>query len=355
MNKEVKCIMEKVVSVIVPIYNVKGFIEKGIGQLQNQTYKDFEIILVDDGSTDGGYEECKKWEKEDHRIIVLHQQNKGAGGARNLGIENAKGKYIYFYDIDDEISPQLLEYNVQMMENLSVEMIVFGYKSIDVTYKTEVSVAFSENHIENNLQLRDVYVDEFVLKLNGFPWNKFYRKSFLDKHKLRFEDQRIQQDEVFNMLCYQRVEKMFISSEVLYDYYVYQKGNTRSRYIPDRFDIYKSVRQHFENLKAFWNLNDKRLDDYLNKRFYDSVMSCMLFNLTHTNCPLSLKQKKEEMERIMTDSLTIQAFDYADKAQLGLEQYLYRLACRHQSLWQVYFWVCLFTILRTIYLKIKRT
>lgn len=348
--------MEKnVVSVIVPIYNVKGFIDRGINQLQNQTYKDFEIVLVDDGSMDGSYEECKKWELVDNRVRVLHQQNKGAGGARNLGIESARGKYIYFYDIDDEISPQLLEYNVKMMEKLSVDMIVFGYKSVDVTYKTEVSVVFTECHIENNLQLRDVYVDEFVLKVNGFPWNKFYKKSFLDEHNLRFEDQRIQQDEVFNILCYQHVEKMYISSEVLYNYYVYQKGNTRSRFIPDRFDIYKSVRQHFENLKAFWNLNDKRLDDYLNQRFYDSVMSCMLFNLTHPKCPLSRMQKKREMERIMTDPLTTQAFSYTDQSQLGVEQNLYRIACRRQSLWQVYFWVCLFTILRTIYLKIKRT
>ena len=347
-------IMENVlVSVIIPIYNVKNFIAKGIGQLQNQTYEDFEIILVDDGSTDGGFEECKKWEKEDNRVIVLHQQNKGAGGARNLGVESARGKYIYFYDIDDEISPQLLEYNVLMMEKLSVDMIVFGYKSIDVTYKTEVSVAFTEHHIENNLQLRDVYVDEFVLKVNGFPWNKFYRKSFLDKHNLRFENQRIQQDEVFNMLCYQRVEKMFISSEVLYDYYVYQKGNTRSRYIPDRFDIYKSVRQHFENLKDFWNLSDKRLDDYLNKRFYDSVLSCMLFNLTHPNCSLSQKQKEEEMERIMKDPLTIQAFGYADAVHLGVEQYLYRRACSNRSLWQINILVKLFIYLRALYSKIR--
>lgn len=348
--------MEKVVvSVIVPVYNVKGFIDKGINQLQNQTYKDFEIILVDDGSMDGSYEECKKWELVDNRVRVLHQQNKGAGGARNLGIESARGKYIYFYDIDDEISPQLLEYNVQMMEKLSVDMIVFGYKSVDVTYKTEVSVVFTECHIENNLQLRDVYVDEFVLKVNGFPWNKFYKKSFLDEHNLRFEDQRIQQDEVFNILCYQHVEKMYISSEVLYNYYVYQKGNTRSRFIPDRFDIYKSVRQHFENLKTFWNLKDKRLDDSLNKRFYDSVMTCMLFNLTHTECSLSRIQKKKEMGRIMTDPLTILAFSYADQLHLGFEQNLYHIACRRQSLWQINFCVCLFTILRTIYLKIKRT
>lgn len=343
-----------VVSVIVPIYNVRYFIDKGINQLLQQTYQDYEILLVDDGSTDGSWEECNRWASQDNRIVVLHQPNQGAGAARNLGVENAMGQYIYFYDIDDEISPRLLENNVRMMEIYSADMIVFGYKSIDTIYKSEVIVGFPKTYVESNHQLRDIYVDEFVLKVNGFPWNKFYSKEFLDRHHLRFENQRIQQDEVFNMLCYKHVEKMFISPEVLYHYYVYDKGNTRSRFIADRFDIYKSVRMHFEDLKSFWDLNDKRLDDYLCKRFYDSVMSCMLFNLTHPNCNFSKQEKRVEIKRIMTDPLTVEAFAYADNAYSGLEHRLYRRVCRNQSLWQIWLSVNIFSFLRNIYTKIRR-
>ena len=229
--------MDKLVSVIIPIYNVKEFIDRGIRQILSQTYQNIEILLVDDGSTDGGYEVCQRWASLNDKIRVLHQQNKGSGSARNLGLDYAKGSYIYFFDIDDELSPNLLEYNVGMMHQLSVDVIVFGYNSIDVDYKTQVSVIFQQAQIETNFQLREVFVDQFVLKVNGFVWNKFYNKEFLDRHHLRFEDQRIQQDEVFNILCYQHIEKMFISSEVLYTYYVYNKGNTRSYYIPGRFDI----------------------------------------------------------------------------------------------------------------------
>lgn len=345
--------MEKLVSVIIPIYNVKGFIDKGIRQILNQTYQNIEILLVDDGSTDGSFEECRRWAIQDSRIVVLHQQNQGSGAARNLGIDYARGQYIYFFDIDDEISPCLLEYNVQLMTQSSVDMIVFGYKSVDIKYKTEVNVIFPQTHIESNLQLRGVYVDQFVLKENGFVWNKFYNKEFLDRYHLRFENQRIQQDEVFNILCYQHVEKMFISSEVLYTYYVYNKGNTRSHYISDRFDIYKSVIKHFENLKSFWRLDDQRLDDYLSIRFYDGVMTCVLFNLMHANCPLSQKQKEEVLNTIIRDAYTIEAFDYADSANLGLEQRLYRNACNKQSLWQIKFWVGLFSFLRTINAKLR--
>lgn len=346
--------MEKLVSVIIPIYNVKGFIDWGIRQILHQTYQNIEILLVDDGSTDGSLEVCKQWASQDCRIVVLHQQNQGSGAARNLGIKHARGQYIYFYDIDDEISPRLLEYNMQMMAQSSVDMIVFGYTSVDIKYKTKVTVSFPQTHIESNHQLRDVYVDQFVLKVNGFVWNKFYKKEFLDSHHLRFENQRIQQDEVFNILCYRHVEKMFVSSEVLYTYYVYDKGNTRSYYIPDRFDIYKSVRKHFENLKLNWRLDDQRLDDYLSKRFYDGVMTCVLFNLMHANCPLSQKEKKEVLITIMSDSDTIKAFEYADGANLGLEQRLYRNVCKKQSLWQIRFWVGLFSFLRTINIKLRK-
>lgn len=325
----------QLVSVIIPIYNVHRFIERGIKNVLAQTYKDFEIILSDDGSTDGGYEECEKWTEKDSRIRVVHQDNRGAGAARNHGINEAKGEFIYFFDIDDEISPNLLDYCVRTMIEKDVDFICFGYNNIETTYNSKVTVSFPEVRTSNNNELRDLFVDQFVLKVNGFPWNKFYRKSFLDEHHLRYEDQRIQQDEVFNLKCYQRLERVFFSPEVLYTYYIYEKGNTRSYFIPDRFDIYKSVRQHFETLKSFWSLNDKRLDDYLEKRFYTSVMQCMLFNLTHQNCKWTKQQKKDEMERIMSDPMTIQSFKYADTHERGLEQRLYRKACRNQSLFQI--------------------
>ena len=325
-----KCVC--MISIIIPIYNVRHFIGRGLQYIFCQTYKNFEIILVDDGSTDGSYEECKKWSLKDERISVFHQQNKGTGSARNLGLEKAKGEYVYFFDIDDEISDELLEYNVHIMQQKDVDMIVFGYKNVETTFKSQTIISFTETEISCNVQLRDVYIDEFVMKVNGFPWNKFYKKSFLDNNNLRFENQRIQQDEVFNMLCYRYVQRMYISPEILYTYYIYEKGNTRSRFIPDRFDIYKSVRQHFEQLKSFWKLTDERLDNYLNGRFYNSVMQCVQFNLLHPDCPWTKEQKNQELERIMSDPLTLEAFKYAESHYCSVEQKMYRNACLHRSL-----------------------
>lgn len=338
------------VSVIIPIYNVKHFIKRGLHNVLQQIYQDFEIILSDDGSTDGSYEECQKWAKQDSRIRVLHQENKGAGAARNHGIEVAKGEFIYFFDIDDEISPRLLDYCIGKMNEFNVDFICFGYDNVETTYRNNTKVTFPETIIHSNNELRDIFIDEFVLKTNGFPWNKFYRKSFLDSHNLRYEDQRIQQDEVFNLKCYHHLSHAYLSPEILYTYYVYEKGNTRSRFIPDRFGIYKSVRKHFIELEDFWNLNDQRLEGYLDERFYNSVLQCMLFNITHAKCPWNRELKKKEMSRIMTDPLTIQSFKWAESNVKSFEQALYRKACKNQSIFQISLYTSIFKILR----KIKR-
>ncbi len=332
------------VSIIVGIYNVLGFIDRGIGCVLSQTYSDFELLLVDDGSTDGSLQRCREWAARDKRIRVLHQQNQGLGSARNLGLENARGEYICFYDVDDEMLPGLLAYNVEQMEHRGVDVVVFGYNNIDNRTGYVTPVRFTEKQIGSNQELRDTYIDEFVLKTNGFAWNKCYCKSFLDRYALRFENQRIQQDEVFNLLVYEHLDRAFLSSEILHNYYVYEKGNTRSRFIADRFDIYKSVRAHFDHLHQFWNLHDPRLDQYLDQRFYNSAMNCMLFNLTHPQCPWTTVEKRHELHRIMAAPLTLQAF--AHTCDNTFEQRLYRHACSKESLWRIRLYTGLFRMLR---------
>ena len=88
--------MEDIISIIVPIYNTRRYIDKCVESIVNQTYKNIEIILVDDGSTDGSDKKCDEWKEKDKRIKVIHKENEGASSARNVGIENAKGKYIAF-------------------------------------------------------------------------------------------------------------------------------------------------------------------------------------------------------------------------------------------------------------------
>ena len=342
------------VSIIVGIYNVRRFIERGIQNVLSQSYTDYELILSDDGSTDGSYDICQNWAAKDQRIRVIHQDNKGLGAARNHGLEAAKGDYVYFFDFDDEIDSGLLEYCVKTIEEKGTDIVIFGYNNVETSYNSTVTVSFPEIFVRSNEELKQVFVEQCALKANGFQWNKFYRKAFLDKYGIRCENQRIEQDEVFNLKCYHHLERAFFSPEVLYTYYVYEKGNNRSHFIATRFDIYKSIRSHFEELKSFWSLDDDRLEYSLDKRFYDNVLQCMTYNLAHPDCHWSRADKQREMDRIMADPLTKRSFAYARLNETSLEQRLLREACLRKSLPLLGFYSKTFGFLHKMRKRLKR-
>uniref|UniRef100_UPI00388E81E0 glycosyltransferase family 2 protein n=1 Tax=Carnobacterium jeotgali TaxID=545534 RepID=UPI00388E81E0 len=115
------------VSVIMPIYNVADGLKKSIQAFLNQTYKDFELILVNDGSTDGSGHICDEFQKKDSRIQVIHQENAGSGLARNAGLDRAIGEYIYFADPDDYVEIELIKDNLKIAKENNANVVVFGY------------------------------------------------------------------------------------------------------------------------------------------------------------------------------------------------------------------------------------
>lgn len=343
MNDSVK------VSVIVGIYNVERWMSRGMKNILSQTYRDFELILVDDGSTDACPQLCEDWAKLDSRIRVVHKTNGGAGSARNAGLDMARGEYVYFYDIDDLAASNLLEYGVTEMDNRQVDLLVFGFKMIEQgRNKSNMRCSFSERQIESNADLRNAFLENFVLCRggNGFLWNKMYRRAFLQHYHVRFENQRIQQDEVFNLLVYQHIERVYISSDVLYDYYVYDKGNNRSWFYPDRFEMYVSVIQHFLSLQKYWKLYDKRFDSYLAMRYWNGVNQCLRFNMFHPDCPWNNKQRRRELQRIMAHPLTQSTL--SNLPSLSVEDRLYKRAYLLGSVSAVRMLYFLFSNLRSL-------
>lgn len=337
------------ISIIVGIYNVSRFLkEKRLSCIFGQTYSDWELILVDDGSTDDSGLLCDKLASLDERIKVIHKENGGLGSARNAGLDVAQGNYVWFYDVDDEAHENLLDYCVRQMEERNLDMLQFGFRAITVSQNLEEDVYLKECMVVGQEQLKEIYLDNilFVRYGNGFAWNKFYRRSFLEKHHLRFDDLKIQQDEAFNLKCYPCIERLYLSPEVFYDYYIYDVGNNRSRFIPDRFDIYVSIRDHFETLCKNWSLNDSRFDNYLQQRFYGCVDQTLRFNLLHGDCPWNHIQKKEEMAQVLKHKYTIEAMKWASDNLNGLEERLYFNIYRWKSIWLLAFASSIFSGLR---------
>lgn len=326
------------VSVISCLYNVESFLKEGrLKDVYSQTFTDWELILVDDGSTDGTSAFCDNEAARDPRVKVIHKENGGLGSARNAGLETATGEYICGFDVDDHLEPNMLEICVREMDSRGVDVMMFSFRALTPALKLSQDVHLIETAIDCQDDLRKYYVDRLLLvpNGNGFFWNKCYRRTFLEANKLRFGDERIQQDEIFNIKMLQCIKSCYLSPEILYNYYIFKSGNNRSRFIPNRFEIYKSVYSAFRVLQAKWDLIDARFDDYLYRRLFAGMNATLRFNLMLPDCNWSKNRKKREIERVMNDEDVREAISYVEKCGLGVEDRLFFKAYRHSSVFFV--------------------
>lgn len=261
-------------SIICPIYNKRDLIYIGINYILSQSFTNYEIILVDDGSVDGSEIICEDIASKEFRIKVMHQENKGSGSARNIGIKHSVGNYICFYDIDDVVGINWLETIYKLIKDKGPDLLVYSYLEINKKIGTVIKLTFPDIECRNNNEIREIYPEILSgLKFNnGFAWNKVYKRKFLLENNIFFPTLRIQQDEVFNHKVYKYANSLITSSKVLYDYYIYDKGNTRNSYIPKRLNIYEEVKDSFLNLSQHWQLNNPKLNYYIHSRL---VKNCL--------------------------------------------------------------------------------
>ena len=304
------------VSIIIGLFNVAKYLEgKRVSCILNQSWRDIEIILVNDGSTDETPRICEELAREDPRIKIINKPNGGLGSARNAGLDAASGEFVWFYDVDDNVEVDLVEKNVRWMQEFGVDMTVFGmtYTYPD-TGHTETS-HFKDRLLNHNEELKACFLDELFLipNGNGFVINKFYRRDFINRTRARFGWQRIQQDELFNLQLYPHAERLYVSSELLYHYFIYSSGNNRSKYIPDRILIYESIFDGMRRVQEDWGLTDERWEGVAYKRFYQGIDNAILFNTFHPEAPHSPKWKKQEVLNILSRPKVCKCLEYTSK------------------------------------------
>ena len=173
------------ISIIIPVYNTALYLDECIKSVLNQTYQDFECILVDDGSTDGSLKKCQYWALKDPRIKVFHQENQGVSAARNKGINEAKGEYIAFIDSDDWVEIYYLEHMLVAMLRYRVDLIVSGFL---LRNQNQPCLCFK---IEDNLvELTPENIDLFVCinkkSLLYGPYGKLYKSHIIKENPISF-------------------------------------------------------------------------------------------------------------------------------------------------------------------------
>lgn len=229
------------ISIIVPVYNCVHSLARCIGSIQGQTLTDWELLLIDDGATDGSDALCDQFASSDNRVRVLHKSNGGVSSARNMGLDYAKGEYVMFCDSDDRVEPEWCEQlYLAEVKNPGRLPICNYYRS------TSDHEIINRKEQCEKVEERVVKADFFSLnhyELLGIPWNKIFIRSILEENHIRFRlDLPLGEDLIFNLDYLHYLTGGFIfMNKPLYHYAVGNTNSLSSKYYPDLAGIYRKV------------------------------------------------------------------------------------------------------------------
>ncbi|MGN1328893.1 MAG: glycosyltransferase family 2 protein [Eubacterium sp.] len=289
----------KTISIIVPVYKVEQYLDRCIESIVNQTYKNLEIILVDDGSPDKCPEICDKWAQKDCRIIVIHQENSGVADARNKALDICTGDFVGFVDSDDFVDSDMFEILVKQLEENDADISRCTYKRI---HDNSDSIEYIKNNKTISVKSGTEYlVDMFNDNtLNSPCWNKLYSKKIIGNNRF-LDGYKIGEDNYFNYQVIKNAQKIVLINQSLYNY-TYRTAsitsvNDVSAWIQNvelHIQIFKResgnarISAHIANVSAAWILDGyaqivkvnaqkkhrNQLDSIVSEN-YSAIMNCI--------------------------------------------------------------------------------
>jgi glycosyltransferase involved in cell wall biosynthesis len=225
-------------SLIVPVYQSACYLPDFIRSLVKQKNRNIEILLVDDGSTDGSGEICDRYAEQDTRIHVIHQKNQGTGAARNAGMDAAKGRYLYFCDPDDRVDGNLIHDNVKLADETGADMVTFCYRVEQADRSgTHVQIEkkqFSKSAVIGGQEFWKHFREEYAA--GGCVWNRMFRRSMIEKHHLRMNQQTKGEDTAFLYRIYAIPPAVTVYNPEQYYTYVKREGSLSTTAHPQRME-----------------------------------------------------------------------------------------------------------------------
>ncbi|WP_159459770.1 glycosyltransferase family 2 protein [Scatolibacter rhodanostii] len=293
------------ISVVVPIYNRKDKIEQAVNCILAQTIQDFELILVDDGSTDGSTEICGQLAEKDKRIKVIYQKNGGVSMARNAGLAYATGEWLVFMDSDDAVKPDMYEKMLASAQKNQTDLVVCGISNIlfDANDKKVREEVITE--ADSVLANKDACVQKVLSLLRSSlihsPVNKLYKMSIIRGHDISFlPNISLGEDLIFNLEYLKSVQSIAFLEEPLYLYRASQTDGLVSAYRADKHQIMTTLYQHVldyigaQDVQTQLPLYKKEAEFLYIKWTY----SCFI-DLFKPECPFSYKEKKAYIGHIL--------------------------------------------------------
>ena len=311
--------LNPLISVIVPVYKVEQYLDKCVDSIVNQTYKNLEIILVDDGSPDHCPKMCDEWAKKDKRIKVIHKENGGVSSARNVGIDVSKGEYISFVDSDDWIDNTFFEELLNICLKYNSKYITCGYKRV---YDNRIE------YINNSNSIIKVDSSEYLVKLlnvqngYGFVHMKLIKKNAIND--LRFnENLKVGEDALFNVMLCENIDSAIIYNKPLYNYYFNDNSVVRKYdkdYVNKYLESMKEMNSYLSNGK---NSVDVNLYNYI-------VYHVLLIAVNYCYHPLNSLNKIKSLKSVCSIPLFKKAISKSNYKNMTLTRKVTLFTIKHK-------------------------
>ena len=299
---------EELITIVIPIYNMEKYLDRCLQSVINQTYTELDIVLVDDGSFDDSPAKCDEWAKKDSRVRVFHKINEGLGMARNTGIENARGRYICFFDSDDYVKPDTIEKAYKSIKKYKTDIVMFGMYLVDPSGKIiGTNIPHSEKEVYYGIEVMDFILPNMLgadpktgreLGFNMSSSGRMFSMELIERCEWRFVSERkyISEDFYSLLQLHKYIKSISIIHEPFY-YYCYNENSLSHIFDPQRFKklcfCYKEMIKLCEKNKYS---NEVKKNIY--SQFLGSVISTMKMIVSSD---LTVKEQKKEIKAITTD------------------------------------------------------
>lgn len=266
------------VSVIVPVYNAEKTLARCVDSILEQSFRNLEIILVDDGSSDESLTLCRQYAEKDQRVRTYSITNRGAGEARNYGLEKAGGAYVFFADADDYVLQNGIEKMVAATENGEISLVAAGYQLLNQNDRVTSQKMFEFRNVSGK-ELRSDY-SECLLKegkwfLQGALWNKLFSMKIVRANAVKFPPMYRREDEVFISRFIQHAENIRFLDEVVYAHYSNDLTTLWRKLPPDYMNIIQQLQREREQTVLTWNPQDAKTRAIVQKEYICNVILMM--------------------------------------------------------------------------------
>ena len=287
-------------SIIIPVYQAKKYLGKCIDSILNQSFSDFELILVDDGSSDGSERICDEYTRKDNRIKTIHQENQGVSSARNIGLAHASGEYITFVDADDWVGRDLFQECIKIAEEYPVDIIYHGF--MKEVWKNNIVNSSPKGvpEFEGSLSKKEMhdYILQTKERLNPNVFGYIFSKKLMDN--LKFDiSMPYAEDTVFTMQIFAKAQTYYFTKKDDYHYNA-RIGSAAYRWQPKLAECYK---KSFKEIICFFktlNLSEDEISQLISVNIINGYAS-LIYNLCLPTCDLKLNEKMKILRNARKD------------------------------------------------------